>query len=204
MSIFYLSRKHLLLEKGAKSKTSMNSSVQGYSVWLSLPFTEDEMLMVHGGKELVMLEMQNRFQIESAISIDESVSFVTYTFTIFNSIPGVWWIVRITYSTQCVLFGQKRGRGCSNIIPRSVERGCVYFLRAKTGKKGVVPRQFFVTSHLVPCTKWGWGGPLPINFRISHLVSMTPAHLVLTPLFIELLSGAKNDFGWFCVEYVSE
>ena len=63
----------------------MHSSVQGYSVWLSLPFTEDEMLMVLGGKELVMLEMQNRFQIESAISIDESVSFVTYTFTIFNS-----------------------------------------------------------------------------------------------------------------------
>ena len=26
------------------------------------------MLMVHGGKELVMLEMQNRFQIESAIN----------------------------------------------------------------------------------------------------------------------------------------
>ena len=68
LSIFYLSRKHLFLERGAKSKTSMHSSAQGYSVWLGLPFTDNEMLMVHGGKELVMLEMQNRFQIESAIS----------------------------------------------------------------------------------------------------------------------------------------
>ena len=32
------------------------TEVQAYSV---SPFTEDEMLMVHGGKELIMLEIQN-------------------------------------------------------------------------------------------------------------------------------------------------
>ena len=44
------SRFSILVEK---SKTSMHSSVQ---------------LMFHGGKELVMLEIQNRFRIESVIN----------------------------------------------------------------------------------------------------------------------------------------